>query len=164
MTKAEARLRANYLRRENLKKIKAENGDAYRNHLKKRKERGARRRKKLKEDPITYQRELERRRQNGSRYRNRLKKNNKSYCQFKNRQAGEQRKRGKFRRRVLHEAYIRKLLSEQGFEKDETTKELVEVKRLYIKTRRLFLSNNKILKEVLEVISNKTSGQKVFNF
>ncbi len=164
MTKKESHLRANYLRRENLKKIKTENGDAYQHHLKTNKERDARRRKKIKEDPITYQKEMARVRNAGKRYRDRLKENDKAYCQHKAKNADEQRRRRKLRIRILHEAYLRKLLLKQGFEKDEITKELVEVKRLYIKTKRLVLSNKKILKEVLETIANKTSGQKVFNF
>ena len=81
MTKREARLRDNHLRWEKFKKIKAENGEAYRNHLKTNRERGTRRRKRLKEDPATHQRELARGRRDRKQYRDRIRKNKKAYRQ-----------------------------------------------------------------------------------
>lgn len=187
MTKKETRHRDNYLRREKFKKIKAENGEAYRKHLKTNRERGTRRRKRLKEDPATHQRELARGRRDRKQYRDRIRKNKKAYRQHKTNRAIEQRTRRqklkaedgegyqrflekrKKRERVLyqqqrdelHDDYIKTLLMQQGFKKNKITKEQISEKRKQLLLKRaLKPQKRQIVLKQKELVTARVKGKK----
>lgn len=156
MTKKEACFRANYLRRERLKKIKEENVDEYQQYLKKRREQRKRRIERLKSEDggQGYGRELARGRRNGKRYREKIKKDDNVYRRYKAQRADEQRTRMKTYRATLHETYAKKLLRGQGFEKTEITEQLIEIKKLHVKIKRLISGNNESQKPVDKYLNN----------
>ena len=159
MTKEELRLRYNCTRREELKKIKAEGGEAYQKYRKEQKDRRDKRIKRLKTENNGegYKRLLERQREHGKRfrvkdpkkhrkqqrearrkqiYRLRTENNGEGYKKFlEHRRQVELPKAKKLRqelRQELRSKYLIQRLMLQGYKKEEITDKDIINMQMYI--------------------------------
>lgn len=159
MTHEERRERNNCLRREKLKKIKAENGAEYQNHSRRKREEGNRRirrlktenwgkgylrrlrmnretRKRRRAENIEKYREIDRDRQ--GKYKNKLRTQNDviGHRESLAKRRKKERQLYKKHRDELDDSYIKKLLIDQGLKKDDISEKQIINKRNQLLLRR----------------------------